>query len=332
MTIFDDLPESLRLLAVAASQTPDCTFELVDDASKFLAKVTIAGKHFYPSAAKIPVYPLNSSNSAELVTDKAYTNLLIDRLGIDRTSSSYFYIRENSEKYGLPGVKEAKQFCEKIGYPVFCKPNRGSHGNLADVCFDKDQLEILAHRISQEDHIFHVQKFYRSAEFRIYCLDGEIVFGYERQAPCVQGNGVSTVLGHINEINSAVDFDSQKIDPQNNYLNAQLNHNQLTLDDVLPNTLTLQLSAAANIARGGDISEIVRDSFSEKLMTLAVLVHQEFNLRVCAVDFFADSMDSNEVTVIEINHNPSLKGIAKIDEGFAIAVWQKILTKYADAK
>lgn len=330
MKVAAKLPETLELLKEAVEATDGCSFELVDTYSCRLAKVAAGDKVFYPSAVKIPIYPLNSSNAAELVTDKAYTNLILDRLDIARTEGEYFYARPGSEQYQLSDISKALAYANSIGYPVFCKPNRGAFGNLADVCFEDSQLAQMAKEIAKNDYLFHVQKVYTGREFRAFCVDGEIQFGYERLQPIVAGDGVKTIEELIDEINKKTEYDIQRVKLDNNFLTNILTEKDLKLSSVLQEGEKLQVSAAANIARGGQINELIKDNFSPTLIKLAEKINKEFNIRVFGIDYFASSFSGEDAVVIEINQNPSLKGIAKVDRQFAIGVWKGILEKFRD--
>jgi len=322
------LPENLQLLAAAVLQFDGAEFELIDDGTSLLGKVTVNGRVFYPSAVKVPTHPLNSANAAFLVNDKAFTYTLLDRAGVARTEGRHFYARAHPERYGMPGIPEAHAYAAVLGYPVFMKPNQGAFGYLADVCFNEAEITKQAEAIAVGDHVFHMQRAYVMPEFRVFCIDGEVIFGYERTRPIVVGDGDLSVRDLIKQVNSRAEYDIQMI-TNNNLLAFSLAAKGYTVDTVLPEGEELSISAAANIARGGEVTNLITSDFPPALVELSATVHREFNIRLCGIDFFASSFTADDVTVIEVNQNPSLKGISTVDYDFAISVWHQILKKFA---
>jgi len=322
------LPENLQLLADAILQYEGAEFELIDDGTSLLGKVTVNGRVFYPSAVKVPTHPLNSANAAFLVNDKAFTYTLLDRAGVARTEGRHFYARAHPERYGMPGIPEAHAYAAVLGYPVFMKPNQGAFGYLADVCFNEAEITKQAEAIAVGDHVFHMQRAYVMPEFRVFCIDGEVIFGYERTRPTVVGDGFLSIRDLIKQINSRAEYDVQMI-ANNNYLAHRLATKGYNVDTILPAGEALSISAAANISRGGEVSNLITSDFPPALVELATRIHSEFNIRLYGIDFFASSFSGTDVNVIEINQNPSLKGVSTVDYDFAISVWHQILKKFA---
>lgn len=325
-----DIPESLCILREAIKLIEGAQFEIIDEKSNFLACVRIGEKTYYPSAAKIPVYPLNNSNSAELVNDKAFTNTVLDRHGVTRVDGDYFYAKEDDNKFAMPSIKESVEYAEAIGFPVFVKPNRSSHGFQADFCFDSDAVVALAKEIAKTDYVFHVQKVYSQREFRLFCIDGEIEFAYERFRPEIDGDGRATVRQLIDDINGGAQFDTMRVSLESNFLRSQLELAELELTSILPTGRKLPVSPAANIARGGEIKNVSRPPFDSEVSKLCRKVAEITGLRVMGLDIFADGLDCS-ARVIEVNHNPSLRGIFSEDKELGLAVWTKILLKWQES-
>ena len=325
------LPESLEILRSACHEIEGCEFEVVDKNSGFLARVQINGRAFYPSAAKIPIFPINSSNAAELVNDKSYTNYILKSAGLSVTDGEAFLVKGDHKKFGMAGIDDALLYAERVGYPVFAKPNRSSHGRLADICYTENDLREHVQEIARVDYVACVQRLYNKREFRVFCLNGKVVFGYERIKPTISGNGKSSIRDLISSINEKTDFDTQRIDLLSKKLANELAEKSLTLDDILTANQTIEVSAAANIARGGEISNITFDGWSDQINEAVQFISNDIGLNVFGIDYFAEDISGSDFCIIEVNHNPSLKGISSVDKSLAISIWVQILRKWSSS-
>ena len=85
----------------------------------------------------------------------------------------------------------------------------------------------------------------------------------------------------------------------------------------------------ANISAGGRIENYTA-KIPEKIQNWAKKIAQDVRLRVCGIDVFASDVNNPETyIVIEINSNPSLKGICELGEKEkAISIWKEIIDKY----
>jgi len=92
-------------------------------------------------------------------------------------------------------------------------------------------------------------------------------------------------------------------------------------------------SDVANISAGGEIMEYTDTKISESASDLAKKIYEIFgsDLRIFAVDFFADSIDDGieTFTILEVNTRPALTGISKLGHKHkAVEIWTKTLDKY----
>src|SRR5947199_5620486 len=78
-------------------------------------------------------FNVNPAGAAELAKDKGYTSFFLRKHGLNAPINKAFF----SEKLNanLPverrrGIREAIEFAEELGFPVFVKPNNLSQGAL----------------------------------------------------------------------------------------------------------------------------------------------------------------------------------------------------------
>lgn len=311
--------QSLRTLEAAcgSSKIEGLEFEWFDQRSKFLAKVSFANKFFYSGAKSRAFYSLNRADSAWLVTDKAYTNLILQQAGLNTCEGDYYFGRKNPEEFNMPGLEQVLHDASKLNYPVFLKPNKGSQGRGAQKCNNAHELILGLSELTRSSPVILLQKNYDLPEFRVFCIDSEIQFVYERERSNIIGDGIKTIYDLLIEKYSVI---PEKL--------------KLSLDEVkgVPNKNEIVfLGSTANISQGGHIKNIQTKNFSDDLKRIAQQATSLLGLRVLGLDYFYCN-DTNRYIIIEVNSNPSLTGMSIQDHTIAEKVWHNILQKWVETE
>lgn len=325
------LPTNLAILQQAC-QRYGYRFRIVDDFSKRLAEVSNGQKNFVAGAGALPSYPLNPAFAQALATDKAWMNQKLFSLDYKIPQGDYFFITQDYQKLRPAGKEkeDAVFYAEKLGYPVFVKPNRQSLGRGAEVIYSSQQLADHLKHLATLDYIALIQEVIHLPEYRIFVVEGEVQFMYQKSRPQIVGDGKQSVRRLIEQLNGGINYDRNHVDLNSFFLQGQLVEKGLTLDSILPQGQWLKISSHANLSAGGKISNY-HPSASKKVNAWAKKLTQEINLSVCGIDVFVDGSieDPENFTILEVNSNPSLKGIYELGEMEKVMeVWRKVLRLY----
>ena len=128
-------------------------------------------------------YAVNSASAYTLCRDKAYTNLVLARAGLRVIPSRLFFLHDDHRASRAPGRErtDLEAFAESAPYPVFAKPNTGSRGDLAEPIDTPRALLDWADRAAARYESVLVQPVMRGREYRVFVLDGWVLFSYRRQ-------------------------------------------------------------------------------------------------------------------------------------------------------
>ncbi|MGD2133824.1 MAG: hypothetical protein PVI23_13600 [Maricaulaceae bacterium] len=324
-------PLTLEILKRACARTGD-RFELFDETSAFLAKVTRADKAFYAGAALNPAYPLNTHFSTELARDKAYMADVLRRAGIATVEGGVFFTSEVNAARHDPerSPAAALAYARAQGYPVFAKLNRSSHGRLARIVAAEDGLIAYLREARDHDHLIHVQPVIDLPEARVFVVDGEARFLYRREKWRLIGDGrrsIAALLGdfiadpRLQDAPAALTAVGEAIE--------QLSLGERALGDVPADGEPLFAADASNLAQGGTLRDLdlspgpAVDAWSAKLAEAS-------GLKIFGADVFFERLDDPaSYQVIEINANPSLTGLWRAGEEEAcLQIWSDVLDLY----
>lgn len=209
------------------------SFRIVDNFSNNLAEVSNGKKKFFAGARKTGMYPLNSGNSAGLVNDKAWTYMVLKRYGYKIPKGQYFFLKKDyRKKRGLgQEIEDAIKYTEDK-YPVFVKPNDGSLGILAEKINNEKSLIKHLKKISKNYHIAIIQENIKMPEYRIFSIDGEIEFIYQKPNERVYIENISSktrnwVKKIHNDLNirvCGIDIFADDINDPKNFIVIELNN------------------------------------------------------------------------------------------------------------
>ncbi len=326
-------PETPQLLQILkkACQLYGYSWELVDTYANNLVEISDGQKSFFSSNSKIGTYPLNPKFSAQLVNDKAWSYKILKKKGYEVPRGDYFFLRDDYREMRGEGkeLKDAITFA-KDKYPVFVKPNSSSLGILAEVIHDEAELKLHLEQIAEIGWITLVQEVIEQPEFRIFAVDGEVEFVYQRSAPVIMGDGEASVGEMIKKMNQNIKRERNKILETSPFLKRQMEKYDLDFSSVLEVGQTLKVTSKANISAGGAIQNYSEEVSDETKLWVKTLM-KDLSLRVSGIDVFVETSinEPNGFTIIEINHNPNLSGIYNLGHKEKVmTIWGKILSAY----
>jgi len=325
-----EIPKLLLILKEACDNF-GYSWKLVDSYANNLVEVSNGFKSFFSSNSKIGAYPLNLKFSAQLVNDKAWAYKILKQKKYKVPKGDYFFLKEEYRELRGNGkeLSDAIIFA-KNKYPVFVKPNSSSLGILAEIIENEKQLKNHLQNISEISYIAIIQEIIKLPEYRIFAIDGEIEFIYQRFPAKIIGDGKSSINNQISNINQNIKSEKNKFSKNSIFIVKQLKKYNLDFNSVLNKNQELVISPKTNISSGGEIKNYTEIVSKETKKWIKKLM-KDLSLRVCGIDVFIKNSKNNpnEFIIIEINHNPNLTGIYELGyKEKALQIWGKILNKY----
>jgi D-alanine-D-alanine ligase-like ATP-grasp enzyme len=279
------------------------------------------------------MYPINNNSSTELARNKAATNELLGKEGYNLPRGDFFFTYEPENKRIRAkgkGIEEAKKYSEKIGYPVFVKPNKGTCGISARIDENNQSLEDHFKEISNFDHIAIVQEIISLPEYRIFVLNGKPKFAYSKSSASITGDGSSSVKNLLEKFNKKIHHERNHIKINSQFLKEQLEKNNLDLESRLEKGSSLSVSPRANLSAGSSIIDYTEEISKETEEWVRDLTNI-MGLRIAGIDVFVEDsiQDPSNFKIIEINGNPGLTGIYKIGKKQKVLeIWKEITKSY----
>lgn len=264
---------------------------------------------------------INLAGSVAIADDKAYTSYLLRGHGLPVPSEVTFFNSQLLNK--LPQtveqqrtVEHAVKFAERVGYPVFVKPNRGSKGELVCKAEDEQDIRYAAREILSRHLVGLVQRFVPGRDCRVVTLAGEVVSAYERRGLSVRGDGISTIqeLLEFKRIEfevrgrpgSEVNLDDFRID-------WTLRRASLGRGAVLPMGTEAQILSNANLSTGGEAIDVT-ESISPQIKKIASMAAAVLGLSLAGVDLLCSDGAglTADYCILEVNGSPGLDNYAAI--------------------
>jgi D-alanine-D-alanine ligase-like ATP-grasp enzyme/L-alanine-DL-glutamate epimerase-like enolase superfamily enzyme/acylphosphatase len=132
--------------------------------------------------------PLSSASALALCTHKEATRMQLQQAGVPVPQGRTF---------ARGDYATAKEFVDRIGYPVVVKPTMGVRGiGVVAGIQDERQLEGALNLMSGSrlgDQDFIVEKHVRGADYRIVVIGDEVIAAIQREPASVFGDGKSTI-------------------------------------------------------------------------------------------------------------------------------------------
>ncbi len=294
----------------------------LENAPKLGAKVLIdphfgyAGRIEFPNGNvcffKYNHIDINTVGSSEIAKDKDYAAFFLKELSYKTISGRTFFSDEWARDIGSDQTKEkAIEYAEKIGFPVFVKPNSSGLGYGVAQVENVDELAQALDEAYVYDRVVLVQKpVIGMNDYRIVVFAGEVVCAYRKIPLTIIGNGEKTVAQLFEQKKKILSQAgrSASIELDDYRIQNTLRHLGLSIDSVIEKDVEVQLLQNANMSQGGDGFDET-DEISEAWKKWAVELAHKMNLTLCGVDVLVEGDLSGEVAnyaILEINNSPGL--------------------------
>lgn len=315
---------------VNACEKLGLAYENLDEYSKQIMRVSYDDKSYIFGAGNICSFPINSATSTFLVKDKSHTINVLKKYGIATPVGDYFFIQDAYSAFRGPGKEksDAITFANKLGYPLFVKPNDGSRGAFVEKVYNSADLQNYLAKCADKFSGIRIEKPLTGNEHRLFVIDGRIWFGYMRRPPFISFDGKNTVKQHIlHLIESQAKSGHKSLSLGSSFIRESLKANALNLSSVPAIDEKLVFSPAMNLAMGGEVQDYC-ETFPDSLHNFAAKISEIFNLRVFGLDVYCDTdiEKSPNLTILEINGNPSLESADRHSNTKIVEkVWQYVI-------
>src|SRR5690554_1497167 len=246
-----------------------------------------------------------SSIGVELACDKEDTKYLLEQAEVQVPKGEI--IRTEV------GLKEAVEY---IGYPLVTKPIDGNHGRGITVDITTWEEALEGFRAAKEvSRSVIVERFITGEDYRLLVINNRLVAAAKRTPAHVVGDGKSTLLHLIDEVNK---------DPRRGYghekVLTQITVNELTKSIIASYGYTLEtvpkagerviLKDTANLSTGGT-SEDVTDIVHPANVFMAERISKIIDLDICGIDVMTTDiskpLEETGGAVLEVNAGPGFR-------------------------
>jgi glutathione synthase/RimK-type ligase-like ATP-grasp enzyme len=330
-----ETPKSLSILREACADS-DVVFEIVDDFSGFVARLSKGQQSHLVGAAGIGVYPLNRAGPFAIARDKAFTHYVLAKAGFAYPEGEHFFVRP-PPLYDLPPGRsrvDALRYAHRLsdGYekPLVVKPNAGKGAKLVTLVRNEAVLEASLDGIAEVDAIALVQVFVEAPEFRLFLIDGEIAFAYAKERTHIVGDGRSTAQALCEHLAGDDPVRYREL-ASSRYFMEQLARGGLALASVVPAGTAIPVDFVSNISARGTFAGFVEPHSA--LRAWARTLAKAVSLRVTGVDLFSPSRlaDLGDIIVTDVNGSPNLGTLFDLGHrDLVLDVWRTILRKTFD--
>jgi len=261
---------------------------------------------------------INTMGASEIARDKDYAKIFMKQLRYPVIPWKKFYSLDWAMKIkSKQNINKAWQFANKIGLPVFLKPNSKSQGLGVTKVYTKTEFFKVFKEISRIDNVILVEQPAVGKDYRLVVLDKQIISAYERIPLTIVGDGKSKIKTLLKrkqkEFKKRGREKTFKIDDKR--LKMTLSREKLNFNSVLVKNKALKLLNNANLSTGGtsvDVTEKVHPFFRKT----AIKLTKDMGLRLCGVDLMIDgdisTLPVKKWYVIEINSAPGLDHYASL--------------------
>ncbi|MEZ5938990.1 MAG: hypothetical protein R3C52_12370 [Hyphomonadaceae bacterium] len=323
------LPDAARY-AMDAAHAIGAAFEDLDNGGGYLFRIARGERSVLSGAYGVCTYPVNGATPYTIARDKSHAKSVLRAAGLPVIHGGLFFAHKRRVQMRGPGreVEDAAAFAAQLGYPVFCKPNAGGRGNLAELVPDEAALFDYAERAARDFESFLVEEVVTGDEHRVVVQDGEGVFWSAKLPAILEGDGASTLEQLLGRHNAALD--GSGVSPVAlNVLDAA----GLDRGATPARGERIALPGRRNLSAAGGV-ETISETVPPPLLALARAATQAIGLRVSAVDIFDRSpeRDLSDLVIIEVNGNPGLRTLETAGRMDIIrALWTRMLTELLEA-
>ena len=267
-------------------------------------------------AGRASWYPQNNATASTLASDKYFASRILARAGVEALGGEYFFLHDRHRAHRPAGHEreDALEYLNRLGGTAFVKPLLGSRGDFAQAIHDEASLVTYLDEVARYYDAILIQPLTSGIEYRVFLLDGEILFAARKCPPSVLGDGVSTIRELL--MAHSRGLPSRGLSP------VPLTDNRdAALDAVLPSGQHWDIPGRMNLSAGGTM--VLDPAPAAAVSALARKAANALGLRVAAVDMFTSiGGDPDAMAVIEVNSNPSIRLLEQSDRGdLILKIW-----------
>ncbi|MDE2332036.1 MAG: hypothetical protein KGK16_14810 [Bradyrhizobium sp.] len=278
----------------------DLAFEDIDGGTGLVFSVASKARRVHFGAGRCSWYPQNNATATTLASDKYFTNLILERAGVATLGGDYFFLHDRHRARRAEGheIEDALKYFAKLGATAFVKPLLGSRGDFAQAVYDEATLKNYFLSVSRYYDSILMQPLVSGDEYRLFLLDGEVLYAARKYPPVVLGDGMRSIRDLVSEHNAVLQ--ARGLSPAAEAADEQV------LGRVLSKGERWELPGRMNLSAGGTMA--LEASPSTAATAAARNAARALGLRVAAMDLFTNIKGRAEATaVIEVNSNPSIR-------------------------
>lgn len=271
-------------------------------------------RHFFKGTS----FDINGAGAAGLARDKDYASRFLAMAGLPVPESVLVHaprriaamvLKNSAIADRLSGADAAQHFAERVGFPLYVKPNEGSEGEGVTKVGDGRTLDAALETLFALNDRVLVQRAVPGEDLRLVVLAGRVLAAFRRTPFQVVGDGRRSVreLGTAAIAAFTERGKGGRISLDDPRIATHLDANGLTLDYVPPVGRSVRLIANANLSTGGSAEEITA-TVAERVRNMAVAAAKAVGLRFAGVDLLvADpEAEAGSAYVLEVNAGPGL--------------------------
>ncbi|WP_322514817.1 hypothetical protein SR870_17520 [Rhodopseudomonas palustris] len=291
-------------------------FHELDGGTGLLFSVASASREICFGGGRCSYYPQNNATASSLATDKYLADALLRRAGLATLGGRYFFLHDRHRALRPAGHErsDALDYLEALGGRAFAKPLTGSRGDFARPV---DGGAALASYLDEVARIYDsvlIQPVAAGHEYRIFVIDGEVLYSARKRPPFLIGDGVHTLrelLRHHDRALRDIGLSDTASD-------------DAAFDEVPAAGELRAIEGRMNLSAGGTMT---MDDAGAAAIAAAISAVRALGLRLGAVDLFVDPERRDAVQVIEVNSNPAIRFLETCGrDDLILAIWRHTFT------
>lgn len=291
-------------------------FDDIDGGTGLAFRVASPTKTAYFGAGRCSWYPQNNATAATLASDKYFASRILEDAGITTLGGNYYFLSTRHRALRPAGHErdDAFDYFRQLNRSAFLKPLTGSRGDFAQAITDEASLGRYLDTVAPHYDAVLMQPLVSGSEYRIFLLDGEVVYSVRKFPPSLEGDGRHSVRDLLFAHNAALKSRGlSAID------SATLPHAEL--DIILPTGERWEIPGRMNLSAGGRMEFA---SPNATALTMAQKAVRALGLRAAAVDLYADLRGNpKSAAVIEVNSNPSIRLLEELQRvDLILKIWR----------
>src|SRR6266481_874705 len=221
-------------------------FRDLDGGTGLVFSVGSSNKTIHFGAGRCSWYPQNSATASTLASDKYFASRILENAGVDTLGGEYFFLHDRHRAHRPAGHEreDARRHLNGLGGTAFVKPLAGSRGDFAQVITDEPSLLRYLDQVAEYYDAILMQPVVSGLEYRVFLLDGEVLYSARKYPPCVLGDGLSSIRDLLAAHNAALH--SRGLSPA-----SAIEGHDPSLDTILPKGERREIPGRMNLSAGG---------------------------------------------------------------------------------